>query len=466
MITIQASPAINTPGYNPMNFLLSSDNTNNLGFRYIVEVFLAGTATKLFEKKVPPRPIDGYGVCNISREIQSYLSMNVPFGQDNLNATNHSVNFDIKFGEEYRVPYTFTGYVFGSGALTGFQLSASHPFIVGDIIDTRLNTLPNDFRDALQGVFAVMALAATNIVITNLPYIGDGSDLAGSMFYADGRKSRFLNVVALTNLLAYNGTMDIVDFKNTNQGTFLILASNRRVLSSRPTISTQTLSQFEWVGYLNRKATVAKKIVFKNSLGTAGSKTIQVGTTLDVGLVGVGLGNIGTLTYTIGSNILEAGATWITWQLFTAADAAISIIYTTNIDRRCEIEPIQLLFLDRLGTWGSFAFQLRANETETNKKLSYNKVLPVPFETYDGGEIIHHASVGTDFTLRTNWMGVAMAAYYSELVSSGFVYMKIGDDWISVSVSETTNEIERSANKHQIRKTLTVRTSTEITVNV
>ena len=59
-ISLIAKPQDITPAYNPMKFIYDSTNKNELGFRYIFDVYLSGTATKIAEYRPLPNP-DGYG---------------------------------------------------------------------------------------------------------------------------------------------------------------------------------------------------------------------------------------------------------------------------------------------------------------------------------------------------------------------------------------------------------------------
>ncbi len=61
-ITTIYEPQDITPAYNPMKFLYDSTNKNNLGFKYIFDVYQSGTSNKIAEYRVYPQrwPKDGH----------------------------------------------------------------------------------------------------------------------------------------------------------------------------------------------------------------------------------------------------------------------------------------------------------------------------------------------------------------------------------------------------------------------
>jgi hypothetical protein len=69
-----ASPQAFSPAYNPLKFIVDSTNKNNTGFKYIFQVFEAGTANKIAEYKVLPTYVDGYGEIDLSKLLQTQVS--------------------------------------------------------------------------------------------------------------------------------------------------------------------------------------------------------------------------------------------------------------------------------------------------------------------------------------------------------------------------------------------------------
>ena len=64
-ITIIAEPQDFTPAYNECKFIVDSTNVNNVGFRYIFDIYESGTSNKIAEYRILP-DLNGYGERDLS----------------------------------------------------------------------------------------------------------------------------------------------------------------------------------------------------------------------------------------------------------------------------------------------------------------------------------------------------------------------------------------------------------------
>ena len=55
-ITIHANPKTFAPVYNKMEYLISSTNTSEPNFAYLVDVYINGSGTKTVRLRIPVRP--------------------------------------------------------------------------------------------------------------------------------------------------------------------------------------------------------------------------------------------------------------------------------------------------------------------------------------------------------------------------------------------------------------------------
>lgn len=475
-ITIEGQPQILTTGYNPVMYYLSSTNVNELGFRYIVEVYLAGTATKLFEKKYPPRPIDGFAEINISRDVQNYLSSNDPFNFSSLNATNHYLKFDIKFGEEYKVAWNFSDFIFNNGQTGFWQVPnvTPHPFVVGDQITVALDSTPGDFRDALNGQFTVIAVPSAYWITTSLPWIGTGVALTGKISYSDNRKSRFTNLASLTSQTVFNGALDMRGFKNYNYSDYL-LDGNGLFLTNQPNDFRLTLTQDLWTAYFHNYIAIGRRMYFENSNGDLGYKSILSTSAVGVGLANVGMNGLGSITMISGTlPFIDSNVEWYDYFICDTSGTQLSEKKRVYVNRTCSIEDYEILFLDRLGSFSSFPFQLRSTDKGNITRLSYNKKFgdvntstnTFDFNTWDSGRTNYNIEVSKDVTLNTNWLTDSESVYFEELLTSGYTYLKIDGEYVACQVQENSFEVHRQKNKNLIRKTITVKLSVDTPINV
>ena len=475
-ITIEGQPQNMTAGYNPVMYYLSSTNVNEEGFRYIVEVYLSGTATKLFEKRYPPRPIDGFAEINISRDLQAYLSANEPFGVSSQNATNHYVGYDIKFGEEYKVAWDFTDYVFNNGQTGFWQVPnvTPHPFVVGDQVSVVLTTMPGDFRDALQGQFSVIEVVDAYNITTSLPWIGTGAAVTGQIFYSDNRKSRFTNLASVTQQMAFNGALNMVSFKDWDYTNYS-LDGNGLFLTNQPNDFRVTPTQDIYMAYLHAFSPLGRRMYFETNNGDLGYKSITSNNTTGIGLADVGTNGLGSLTMLVGTlPLIDDSTEWYEFYVATTSGVQLSEKKRMYINRTCSIEDYEIVFLDRLGSFSSFPFQLRSMDKGNISRLSYNKKFgdvnttsnTFEFNTWNSGRTTYHVDLSKDLTLNTNWLTDSESVYFEELLTSGYTYIKIDGEYFACQVQETTFETQRQKNKNLIRKTIVVKLSVDTPINV
>jgi hypothetical protein len=90
------------PIYNPMYITVTSTNSTQVNFKFIFEIVVNGITTKI---KQPLNP-DGYGVIDIHRTLENFLTKD--FSNASLFQVNSNsfVKYTVKIGEEYGDPAT------------------------------------------------------------------------------------------------------------------------------------------------------------------------------------------------------------------------------------------------------------------------------------------------------------------------------------------------------------------------
>lgn len=110
-ITIQQQPALWSPVYNPMMFILDSSNVAQSNFKYLVQVYVSGS-TDTITLAIDPDPTYAQGQFDAHRILESFLSSDK--GAKALNgfqiASNSMIAYEIKFGEQYGAASAVTNY--------------------------------------------------------------------------------------------------------------------------------------------------------------------------------------------------------------------------------------------------------------------------------------------------------------------------------------------------------------------
>ena len=468
-ITVINEPFDKTPAYNPIKFLYNSTNKNNLGFKYIFDVYESGTANKIAEYRVYPRFSDGYGEIDLSKLLQNKVSYD--FDQTLIEsdpATNSYYKYDLKVGEEFVTSYTYTANLVNNGGNVQITPTAAHTFVVGDQIILNAGIA----NSAISGLWTVIAVSGTtnftiNALFANVLNPTDN----GSVSYADNRKTVTRDIETALDKYVFNGAIAWANFRTYNEAEFILPNSNAKLLTNIPFQGFKiTETQDLWVNILNNFDTTGF-MVFGNSDGDVFAKPITDNALITQ--VGVGANNYGTLTTLVGTSPLIKPTT--TSYSFVYTDASYndsSLIYTVEIDTRCIIEKFEIAFLDRLGSFGSFAFQLRAYEQGDVNKQTYKQDVTGftdsgmwTYSPDEKGTRVINPTVTKTIQLNTNWLTIEMDNYFQELMTSPETYIKINNVYYACVINETTFEVARQKNKNLIKRSVSVTLSNQDAIN-
>jgi hypothetical protein len=147
-------------------------------------------------------------------------------------------------------------------------------------------------------------------------------------------------------------------------------------------------------------------------------------------------------------------------------------LYYFTYDNRCTINDQQLIYLDRMGSWQSFAFQLKTYEKGQITREQYNQhidgqvvstewvgvVLQKGFKTYN-------TNVTKTFELNTNYMNQTDANRFQELLTSPQVYYYSSDKLCACIIENNTFEVFRQRNKNLIKQSVTIRLAQQDPIN-
>lgn len=461
-----AKPQAITPAYNPIKFIYDSTNNGEAGFRYVFDVYEAGTATKIAEYRVLPN-LDGYGEVDLSRLLQSYVSYDFnPTNTTFADATGSYYKYDVKVGEEYIQSVDYTSSLTQNGTYT--KITATHSFQVGDqVVITQVS--PGTDNPTLEGLHTITAISTTVDFTVNVLWseITDAT-IDGNVAYADNRKTVTRDIVTSTNNYVFNGAYPFKDFPSWDYTTYVTNANTDYLTTSRrPATQTITLDQNVWLNFMTNGT--SGHAYFENSTGDIFRKTVTA--TDLITQVAVGAGNLGSLTLVSGSgSLIEDDVDY--YDVYFYNSAQHSQKYRFYLDRRCEINTYHIAFLDRMGSINSFAFQLRDRLTGQVTKDTYNQNIEGFvssqewfYTTHEQGFRNINPRIEETYELNTNWMDETDAGYFTELVSSPYTWIEISGTYYACIVQDTGYEKERRKNRNLIRKSIRVKLAVQDRVN-
>ena len=492
--TLIASPEVFSPAYNPLKFIVDSTNKNKSGFRYIFDIYLSGTSTKIGEYKVMPIYGTGYGEQDLSKLIQTKVTWTLDTtATSSFEAVGSYYDFDVKVGEEYVAEYSYTSSLSNNGG--NVQINVTNTFAIGDqVIITQVDGgLANP---QLEGLHTVISATGSTVVVNVAWSTITNATIDGVVKYADNRKVITRDITIVSGRRVYNGAVSHIDWIGYDGDQYTMDGVTKEFVTNQPQSFHATIGQDIW---FNGRTRSGSKFVFQNDAGELFTKPVSALPTYTQ--TGIGPNNTGTLTAVSGTLPLIKPSTkyydvWYDNSLTVGSQDSQK--YRINIDDRKLIEEYHLLFLDRMGSWSSFACQLRSYERIDITREMYNKQIEGYVNgskqwTYGVEEFGFHyfnPNIIRSMDLNTNWMTERMGQYFEELMSSPMTYLKlvryladetgelmgIEDDecvgripesttYVPVMVTNNTYEIQKQRNKNLIRQSLNVRFSNQDNIN-
>ncbi len=272
------------------------------------------------------------------------------------------------------------------------------------------------------------------IIVTNCPWNTSTSIVPG-VIYAKS-KYKFQNQIQSSTEYSWNGGLQYKDYLSYDIDDFYISSSpssQGRFLTNGPKERTIREEQVEYLSLINwdNGGSFNMTAVFKSytSNGTlVDTYTINLGTSTKqwkVLQVAVGTENLNTyLDFT--------NASYYTFYIQDSLTTQISEEIRFNIDTECyRYEQKRLMWLNRLGGWDFFTFNLRSDKTidisrnEFKRNLrSYNSTTGLyNYSMGDRGRTTYNVDASLTETVFSNWLRDEELEWLEELYTSPEVYL-------------------------------------------
>ena len=478
--TIIASPQRISPAYNPLKFIVDSTNKNKTGFKYIFDIYESGTANKIGEYKVLPEFGTGYGEEDLSKLLQTKVSWDLDTLTTSFyDAPNTYYKYDVKVGEEYVAEFAYTSSL--TNASGNVQINVSNTFASGDqVVITQADG--GVANPQLEGLHTVISATGSTVVVNVSWSTITSATIDGVVKYADNRKVITRDITEMDDNMVYNAAFRWVDWTAYDFNNYVLTAPTALWLTNQPTTEFRcTIGQDLSLNILNPKGT--DRVIFENSNGLTFYKTIS--SLSDIVQIPVGPNNYGTLVGT--GDLIDDSVEWYEFYFANALTlpAQDSVKYRVYLDRRTTSVEYSLLFLDRMGSWSSFAFQLKSYERGDVTREVYNQDVngyingsdQWTYSTEEFGFRAININVIKSLDLNTNWMTQEMADYFEELVTSPQVFIKetsyiCGEQLTASSstyqpciINNNSYEVFKQRNKNLIKQSISVRLANQDNIN-
>ena len=462
--TIIAQPAVMMPAYNPIKYIIDNTNKNEPGFRYIFTIYPTASAEVIAQYKTLPVFGTGYGEQDVSKLMQSLVTWKFAEGL----ANESWFLYDVKLGFEYIDNVSYTASLTIDGLNTNITSATPHGFIVGDQIVITQAFGGIAANPALEGLHTVISVTDANNFTVNVLWITIGdATINGNVTYADLRKTQLLDDVALASQEVFNGAYSLgiyaqggsfpyIDYYSTltpsNALTSLVgntQASAASIVTGQLfyllvrtySVDTYDVTYFDWDDIQLTSSTVA-----------AGTDD-------------------GLYNFVVTTDV--PSETPITQNFYVAIKGgATEIRYYFKYDNRCTINDDQLMYLDRMGSFQSFAFQLKTYEKGQVTREEYNQHVDGQVESAEWvyssdaiGNRTYNINVSNTLELNTNWMDQYDADRFQELLTSPQVFYYNGTETRACTIDATSFENFRQRNKNLIKQSVTIKLALNTPIN-
>jgi hypothetical protein len=469
--TIIAQPGQLMPAYNPIKYIINNTNKNEPGFRYIFTIYPAAgshiPANVVAQYKVLPTYYTGYGEQDISLLMQSLVTFNLTQGP----VPESWYQYDVDLGYEYIYNVDYTSTLQDNGGNVRIVLTGTpNLFVAGDqVVIAQTGTGPTG-NPALEGLHTVISATASTFTVNVLWSTIGESTANGNVAYADQRKIVVLNDALITNKEVFNGAYSSGIYANNEAfpvssydglgGTQIALSSLTNNSQSSAALTSSLYSEY-FLLMCRVYSGVPYNITFYDNGGNilAGPFTINTSDGL----------------YNFNLSPSQHGITEDYHVEIEGDGLGVPFwTYWFKYDDRCAINQDTLVYLDRMGSWQTFTFQLKTYEKGQITREQYNQHINgfVASSQWQSGNSetgfrTYNTNVAYSLDLNTNWMDQYNADRFQELLTSPQVYYGKEDGFplYACTVESTGFENFRQRNKNLIKQSVTIKLAKQVPIN-
>ena len=457
--TIIAQPAQLMPAYNPIKYIIDNTNKNEPGFRYIFTINPANVATQIAQYKTLPVYSTGYGEMDISKLMQALVTWKFDLGQSD----ESWYQYDIDLGFEYISNINYTSSLTLSGTNVRINYTA-HGFVANDQI-LIVQSDGGVANPGVEGLHTVISANANDFTINALSADVTNAAIDGEVTYADFRKTITPKDVIIQDREVFNGAYNNLIF---NTGGVFPVNSYLGVTSPQIALTTLTpndstaralMTPNQIFYLLARVYTGSYDVIYYDIAGTS------LGTTNYSCTEGLHNFEINTTDHSITEDF------YVEIVCNFGAEPVFGPYYFA-FDNRCAINDDVLYYLDRMGSWQSFAFQLKTYEKGQITREMYNQhvdgtVVSTKWQQgeYAMGNRSYNPNVMMSFDLNTNWMDQYNATRFQELLTSPQVFYSATGIDCACTIEATSFENFRQRNKNLIKQSVSIKLALNSPIN-
>jgi hypothetical protein len=163
-------------------------------------------------------------------------------------------------------------------------------------------------------------------------------------------------------------------------------------------------------------------------------------------------------------NIIPSNTSY--YEIRTYGTFSASKVYRYNITEVCSKHtPVRLHFLNMLGAYDSFTFDLLNTFTSNIERKEYRQNLggfvgsTYTYDIKDRSATIFDTQIKTIQTLNSNWITDTEAGWLEQLLTSPDVYMEVGTQLQAVNITDSSYTQKKTVNDQLFNLTVTIEKS-------
>jgi hypothetical protein len=465
--TIIAQPQVLMPAYNPIKYIIDNADKNDPGFRYIFTIYPAGSATQIAQYKTLPVYGTGYGEQDISKLMQSLVTWNYDAGQVN----ESWYQYDIEFGYEFTSNIIYTNSLVQSGGGDVEIQYTAHGFVLGDQISITQAAGGIAANPTVEGLHTVV-YAEANLFVINARWDTVTNDtINGTVTYADLRKTQVLDDEIIEDQEVFNGAFSSGIYAQGEfpSASYLGTTDPSYALTSlsNPANPSSATNAAAFVEYFTDSYFIMCRVY------SGVTYTVSYYNTASDALIFSPF-----LVNSQSDGLYNFNVTWLNtmtqdFYVEITGDNGSVFRYYFQYDTRCLINYDVLHYLDRMGSWQSFNFQLKTYEKGQITREMYNQHVDGYVDganewVYNPDAIGNrtlNTNVSNTLELNTNWMDQYNADRFQELLTSPQVFYSNGIDTRACTIEATSFENFRQRNKNLIKQSVTIKLALNTPIN-
>lgn len=433
-ITVVSNAAEHAAGYNYMVYEVSSDNTANDNFNFVIDVYIGGV--KVNRQLYPKQPSSSNIKFDASSVLRNYLQY------DFLNAsaffsynTNSQTNYFIQVGEAYDN---------ASGILTIYPDLTRIPTSG----QNRAYNAIFDFEEFNKFSFASMDVASGFFLqdTSALSYVRAGQRKVLTYFdpvinfrgiiISGNNAIQLLSGFDLPTNILIGDTISGSGFPALT--TVIGLDYVNKVITTSAAATTSSTEDYS-IGRRAANIRVRQYDSANNLLDTDTQSISYTGSTYVYNIV----------PQLISGFSLNTNTYYFTTEVYYTVGFVDVVLatYTTYIDSSCSLFDVyRLHWLNQYGGWEAFNFnKLSVPSVEVNRS-QFKKYQALDYASTDRLKTNYNTEIIDNIRLNSDWITDAQASWLEGLFISPVIWLELNGQFTAVQLSDTSYEVREYLN--------------------